>query len=490
MQADTAPSPVGDAPQAPAEEPERDSESRLPGRRGRGFWLVVAALAVVLQAALFWIEWRPRPRPLWGDEATYWAAAAEVRAGRPADLQLIWPPLYPHWLAFWTGFWTDVGETGIGGGGRLAAQLAQVALLALAALLLRGLATAAVGAGLAADVAAALLLLDPQIAAFTVYLWPELLHLVLFLFTWWVVATRGDRPPGRRQTAWLLAAGASLGLALLTKSLLVPFIPVLLAPLAFRGSLRQRMAKPALVFAAAGIVVLPTLLENRARYGVASIADSSLFNAWVGLNDSARRNFVDEIVGDELGVYLRSSPDARVREALVRDRIGRLLEERGLGPVLRAQLGRQYFRLFHRDSFFTEQLPGGGITASGFGYAGPPAWLAATLRTWSVAVYAAVLVGAALAFAARPGSESARQGVRIDRSQVAVGALFVVYNLALFLVLHVMSRYRVQFLPVLYVAAGVTVAGLAGRTMSRSRRAWALGAAAAALLLFLAFSGP
>jgi hypothetical protein len=458
MHAETAPPPVA-------------GRSSALGDRRRGFWLVVAALALLLQGALLWMEWRPRPRPLWGDEATYWQAAGDVRAGRFPEMHLIWPPLYPRLLA---------ALTTASAGSRIAAQLAQLALLALAAILLRALAGAVVGAGTAADVAGALILLDPQLAAFTVYLWPELLHLVLFLFAWWVIATRGDR------RGWLLAAGVALGLALLTKSLLVPFVPVLLAPLALRGPLRERVTRPALVLGALLLVILPTLLEHRARYGVATIADSSLFNAWVGLNDRSRRNFVDEIVGDELGVYLRSSADPRVRDALVRGKIERMVAVRGVVAVLRAQLARQYFRLFHRDSFFTEQLPGGGITAQGWGYVSPPAWLVATLRVWAVGLYAAVLLAAALAFAVRPAQGSSR----IDRLQVAVGCLFLAYNLALFLVLHVMSRYRVQFLPVLYVAAGVTAAGLTGRRMPRPAAAWALGGTVAALLLFLAFSGP
>jgi len=435
----------------------------------RRFWWSVSLLALALQAALLWLDWRPQPRPLWGDEIMYWAAAGQVRAGQAPDLHLLWPPLYPYFLAELTPYGT----------GRLLAQLVQIALLAASALCLRGVGRALFPRKAVGDIAAALLLLDPQVAAFTTFLWPELLHLALFLFAWWVLAARAGRWP------WLAAAGVSLGLALLTKSLLGPFVPVLLAPLLLTGTPRHRLLRPALVVGALVLTLLPTLVAHRAAYGVASVADSSLFNAWVGLNDRARRSFVDEIVGDELHVYLESAPDPSAREAVLRTKIARLVAERGVWPLLRAQLGRQYFRLFHHDSFFTEQLPGGGITVQGYGYVTPPAWLAAVLRTWGSALYACVLVAAALALAVRPAMEPGR------RAWLAVALLFVAYNLALFLVLHVMSRYRVQFLPVLDLLAGATVAWLWG---SRPRpgsppAAWIAGGGLAAALLFLAFGG-
>ena len=442
-----------------------------PGARRR-FWLAAGLLALALQGALLWMEWRPGPRPLWGDEITYWDAAGQIRAGQTPDLHLVWPPFYPRFLAALMPFSHAT---------RLAAQLVQLVLLAVAAFCLRGVGRALFPQGAAGDVAAALLVLDPQVAAFTAYLWPEVLHLALFLFAWWALATRGGRWP------WLVAAGGALGLALLTKSLLGPFVPVLLAPLALTGPLRHRLLRPALVLGALTLTILPTLVAHRARYGVASIANSSLFNAWVGLNDRARRSFVDEIVGDELGVYLQSAPDPPARDALLRAKIGRLVAERGFWQVLRDQLGRQYFRLFHHDSFFTEQLPGGGIAARGYGYVTPPAWLEAVLRTWAAALYAGVLVAAALALIATPAT-----GPGVHRGWLAVAILFVAYNLALFLVLHVMSRYRVQFLPMLDLLAGVTVVWLWRFRQRRPRPpviAWMAGGVLAATLLFLAFGG-
>jgi len=62
-------------------------------------WHESSAFSEKEQAALLWIEWRPAPRKLWGDEITYWAAAEQLRAGVKPDLYLIWPPLSRFWTA-------------------------------------------------------------------------------------------------------------------------------------------------------------------------------------------------------------------------------------------------------------------------------------------------------------------------------------------------------------------------------------------------------
>src|SRR4029079_13817185 len=282
---------------------------------------------------------------------------------------------------------------------------------------------------------------------------------------------------------WLAAAGVTLGFALLTKSLLLAFVPVLLLPLVLDGPWPRRLLRPALVAVAIALTLLPVQLGNRARYGEATVADSSAFNTWVGLNDRSRRNFVDEIVGDELNVYVKSAPAPAARAAIARAKIRRLLEERGVGSVLHAQLARQYFRLFDRDSFLADQLPGGAIAArpDGYGFAAPPAWLAATLRGWGWAIYAAVRVGAGLGVATVPLA---------NRRWIAVAVLFVAYNLALFLVLHVKTRYRVPLMPVLDLFAAATAVWWWTRRPRGGGAAWAAGAALAALPLLLAFGGP
>jgi hypothetical protein len=437
------------------------------GRHGSRAALAVVLLGLVLQAVLFTIDTWPAPRALWGDEIMYADLARRLAAREDARIDFLWPPAYPRFLA---------GLLVLGGGSFALARCFQVALLALSTLLLRDLGLRLTGSRLAAGVAAALLVLDPQVAGFAHFLWPEILHLFLFLAALWILVARGDRP------RWLALLGVVLGLAVLTKSLLGPFLPILLLPVIVGAGLRGP-ARAALVAAALAVTVTPTVIAN-ARRGGPPIADSSRFNIWVGLLDSSRKDFVAEVGGHEYQRYLRSGDTYAERTDVLREKIGGLVRERGWARLLRAQLGRQYFRLLDKDSFVTDQLPGGAIARLGYGYRDTPRAISVALRGWSYVLYAAVLIAAALGLAVDPPRGRAWRWVLL---------VFLAYNAAAFLLLHVKSRYRLAFLPVLDLQAGAFAAWWAAPKGSRPSpppAAWAAAAAAAALALFLAFGGP
>ena len=429
--------------------------------------MAAVLLAVALQALLFAMDTWPAPRALWGDEIMYADLARRLAAREPAHIDFLWPPAYPRFLA---------GLMVLGGGSFLLARCVQVALLGLSALLLRDLSLRLVGSRLAADVAAALLVLDPQVAGFAHFLWPEVLHLFLFLAALWILVARADRPP------WLALLGLVLGLALLTKSLLGPFLPLLLLPVVVGAGLRG-LARVALVAAAIAVTLTPTVIAN-ARSGGPFIADSSRFNLWVGLNDRSRKDLVDEVVGREYQRYLRSGETFAERTDALEGKIRALVRERGVRRILRAQLARQYFRLLDKDSFLTDQLPDGAIGRQGYGYRDTPRPLAALVRGWSYVLYAVILAAAALGLAVDPPRGRSWRWALVG---------FLAYNLAAFLFLHVKSRYRLAFLPVLDMQAGAFAAWCARERApfrSPSSAAWAASAAAAALALFLAFGGP
>ncbi|MET0555242.1 MAG: hypothetical protein ABW221_19525 [Vicinamibacteria bacterium] len=428
----------------------------------RGFRAALG-LALLLQAVLLFMELRPQPRPLWGDEIMYADLAARWSRGEPATLDLLWPPLYPHLLS-----WAIAVD-----GGLLGMRLLQAACLFAAAFLWRDLARTFTGSAWVADAAAALLLLDPQVAGFGPFLWPEALHLALFAAAVWILVNRAGRPP------FLALAGALLGACLLAKSVLGPFLPVLLFPLVWEAGWRKGALRAGLVALVCALVALPVMASNARRHGAFVIADGARFNTWVGLNDVARRNFVDEIVGREYRRWQESAPTFRERERLLDARIRALLAERGLWSVARAQLGRQYFRLFHHESFFTDQLPGGAIAAQGRGYRGVAPGVAAAFRAYNALVWAVVLCGAGLGLAALP---------RERRAFVWMLLAFVAYNLAIFFVLHVKTRYRLPFLPVLDLLAAAGIAALLGRGRPLGPLPQRIaGGAVAALALALAF---
>lgn len=440
-------------------------------------WRVAGLLLVAaVHGALLRVYWVPEPKQLLGDEAMYWQVALRAAEGGGLQLPLLWPPLQAHVLA---GLVRAFGDT------LVPVQILQTALLGAAALLARDAWLRLTGLRASADLLALWMLAYPPLVAFAHHLWPEVLHLALASGVVWILVAR------RESALWAAGAGALLGLALLAKSLLGPFVPVLLAPLALRGTAARRALRVALALTALLAVLAPTAVANRERHGVASIGNSAWFNLWVGLNDVSRRDYENDAAPRAFQEYLLSAKTWPERNAILRQRILGLLSERGLLGVLSAQLGRQYFRLFDRDSLLTVQLPGGRIHRQGGGYARTPAFLAQTLRDVSWSLYALLLVtavaGVALWLPRAPG-------------WVFGALLFVAYNLALFLLLHVKTRYRVPLLPVAFAFSATALQWGAERLrgeLGPARRALeppdamgsALAAAAAALLLYLAFGG-
>ncbi len=434
--------------------------------------LLFSGIVVVLlvHLTLLWIYYSPSPKVLAGDEATYHEAASRIVQGMSPDLDLLWPPLYAWFLALLLK---------LGGGTLLLVQAVQILMLAAVAWLFRDLWIRFEGRGLAADVLALVLLAYPPLVAFAHYLWPEILHLTLFTAALWILAVR------RHQWPWLVALGLLLGLALLSKSLLGPFLPALLLPLLLEGSWRQRVLRTSLVLACLAAVIAPTLISNHREHGVLAIADSSRFNLWVGLKDESRRNLVRPIVSKEQRRYEKSAEDFRRRNEILDDKIREYLREEGWLPVLGNQLSRQYFRLLDKDSFLTDQLPGGGFVERDRGYLEAPRSVAAGIRWASYGMYALILLGAAAGLVL-----TSPRGKPWTWMILA----FLAYNLALFLLLHVKTRYRVQFLPFLAVYACYAFDAWsrvrAGERPSPEIRTCIAGGAVAALLLFLAFGGP
>ena len=93
------------------------------------------------------------------------------------------------------------------------------------------------------------------------------------------------------------------------------------------------------------------MLDNAERSGSFTIAGSSWFNLWVGLNDSSRRNLRQPVVGREFRIFEASAATFEERNQILREKIVRRVEERGAWTIALGQLSRQYFRLFDADSY-------------------------------------------------------------------------------------------------------------------------------------------
>jgi len=375
---------------------------------------------LLFNAVLLWLYHHPEPKVLFGDENYYFQLARSLAAGRDVAHNPIWPSLYASLIAIlfrWTG--TAV----------LTVQLLQIVMwLASAALLflislhisrIPGVALAAMG----------IFLFSPEVAAFSHYLWPEIPHMFFFLAALWVLIRRG------RTLLGSFAGGVLIGLALWSKLILLPFLPAFMVFLHPGRSILRHWKAVSLFAAGVLLVLTPTMLSNAKTHDRFMVADSSVFNLWVGLNDVETQDFRNDIAPHEFIRYRKAAPDFATRNEIYRQKIKGLVRDRGLAKTLGNQLAKQYFRLFDHDSFFTTQLPGGPRSSYKFREGA----VSSGLRLYSHAFHALLLAAGAVGLARL-------RVLRLDWPQFL--ALLLLFNLALFLFVHVKTRYLMQLVPV------------------------------------------
>ena len=478
-----------------------------PVRHHRGLWAAVFLLLFITSQALLWLAYYGQgAKPLIGDEQHYQNTALAILAGGAWMPGAIWPPLQPLLLAVvYALFGTHL----------LAAQLLQTGLFIACAALLRDLWRRLGGSVAAANVAAALFLLHPGIAAYAHWLWPEIPHLFLLLTALCLLA----RAPSAGRA---FAAGACIGLAILAKSLLSVFWPLFL--LVFVRRARPHLAwRPAALFVLGlALITAPALLHGWREYGKPMIADSSVYNLWVGLTDEWRSDYVLDMGGATLPAFIASGATPSQRNAVYLEKIRTLVAERGVIGVLGAQLSRQYFRLFNAKTPLVSQLPGPACSGHLSVYRTPP-WLTRTLTVANDVLHALLLAAAAFGIA---GWRKQRGAVRqrntiptqtlllkgraseqaLRATLTLLAGLFLAYQLALFLLIHVKARFLLPLLPFLcgfagnaLVAAAAamreqpnrgSIAAFAAPAMNFTAVRLVPGALLASLLLFLAFAGP
>lgn len=452
--------------------PPGPAAARRAGRR-RVWTLAALALLAASQALLWWAWYGQGPKQLIGDEGAYLAAAQTILAGGPWHASTIWPPLQPLLIA---------AVLALAGPHLIAVQLLQTAMLIGCAALLRSLWRRIDGRVAAANLAAALFLINPGTAAYAHWLWPEVVHLLLILTLLRLLASDALQP------ARAALAGACLGLALLAKSLLAGFWPVLLLAFAGRDRRRARLLAAAAFLLAAGCVTAPAWIQGWRDYGKPMIADSSVYNLWIGLTDRWRSDYVQDMGGVTLPAFMASGDTPAARNAATWAKIDALIAERGLLPIVLDQLGRQYFRLFNAKTPLVSQLPGPACAGHLSAYRTAP-WLTATLTAANGLLHSLILAAAAfglIAWRRRP-----------DRIGWLL-ALFAAYQLALMLPLHVKARFLFPLLPLLCGLAASWLASLARRHAADTATGQialtplrlGAGAALAALALALAWLGP
>jgi hypothetical protein len=434
----------------------------------RPAWLVAgAALLLAQQGLLWWLYWHGGGKHLVGDEVHYLKLAQAILAGGAWQQDVLWPPAQGVFLAALLALGHSI----------LTVQVAQTLLFLGCAALLWHLWLRLSGSPVAAAAAAALFVLNPSSAAYAHWLWPEIGHLFVLLAAFDLLLAR---TPGR---AAAFAAGVAVGLALLFKSLLIGFWPLFLLCFVSWKPWRVRWAAALAFVVALGLTVAPALMSGHRQTGHWRIADSSAINLLIGLGDSARNDYIPGPSSAYFARYRASGETPDQRDAWAWRKIDARVATDGLPALVVAQLQRQYYRLFESKTLLLTQLPGPRCAGYLGSYAPVPAWIAGLLRWSSHLAQALTLAGFAF-------------GLFLARGWRAPGRwlllAFVGYQLALYLGLHVQSRYLLPMMPVFCGFAGDALArSLPGGGAAPPRRtALAAGAVLAALLLWLAFAGP
>lgn len=450
-----------------------------PARRPHTLTALFLVVFVASQALLWLAYYSGGAKTLIGDEQTYQASALAILGGGPWMPSSIWPPLQPLFIAaIYAVFGTHL----------LAVQIAQTLLFVAGAALLRDL-WRRLGSGVAAaNTAAALWLLNPSSAAYAHWLWPELLHVFLLLAALCLLARVGS-------ALGTFLSGLCVGLAILAKSLLSMFWPLFLIALLRRQRPHLQLQSALAFVLGLAVVTAPALLHGWREYGKPMIADSSIYNVWVGLNDTWRSDYVADMGGVTLAEFIASGATPQQRNAVYLDKVRTLVDERGLPRVFADQLGRQYFRLFSAKTSLVSQLPGAACAGQLSVYRSPQ-WLTRGLTALNDLMHALLLAACAFGIATRRwrSPTANAQGGRL----LAIVVLLFGYQLALFLLIHVKARFLLPMVPFLCGFAGSFLVALRARcrpgrdepTVALTPPRLALGVALAALLLFLAFAGP
>lgn len=441
-------------------QPAHNLTSRLARRLapiGACAWRQRGLLAVLLLAlAVRLVLWaQPLHEPA-NDEQEYIAVARDLLAGRGWQFYTHYPwlraPLYPLWLA--GSLWLAGGNLHLAALPNILLSVATVGLIVLLARQVAGPRTDAGRVGLLAGLLAALLQTLATFASLAMsetlfsLLWTAALLLVLR----WKQGAAGGAAGTR--LALLVLAGICAGLAVLTRSLPLAFLPVLLLwlllpPIGTGGGwllqradwphIRRSFGGGLLLLACALLTIAPWTLRNCHAYGRCILVETGFsYNLWAFNEPRASL----PTIGRTLSAL--PNPAERADEATRRG-LARLQED---PAILVRKLWPNWVYLWRvkpiQDRFL---LP------TYFTDPPPSIFLAALL--FDDLLYAVILLAGGVALVWR---------LRGPGGPAALLALWIAYVVAVSLLTHGEARYRHFIFPALipYAALGLLGIGQAG----------------------------
>jgi len=137
-----------------------------------------------------------------------------------------------------------------------------------------------------ARIAAALCAVYPNLIAFSHYLWSETLFIWLLLMAIWILTRTRDLP----SVPAVAGAGIVLGLAALTRSVAVPFLPVIVLWVlwVYRNRASIALLRAVLLVLATAVVIAPWTIRNTVLHdGFVLIDSAGPLNLWRGNNPDA-----------------------------------------------------------------------------------------------------------------------------------------------------------------------------------------------------------
>jgi len=380
------------------------------------FHIVFAS--IILEFILFYLYYIPETKLLIGDEKRYFRYAKAVVSGD----EWYFSPTWPHIILSF--FLKATKET------LVAFQIYQYVLLVFSGFIVKNIVFRETRNINSSNLSLAIMLLYPTWLAYSLFLWPEVVHVFLFISVIWIFNYKYDN------NIWLFIGFSFIGLMLLFKGLIVLFIPVFLIPLYINLPVKQAILKIVVGVFVTILVISPVSIEAHKMSGSWMPSNSSMYNLWLGLRDYTRTLTIStqaikkkKMRGD-YHKYLLSAETYQERNALLVDKIKKYISEKGIVSILTNQLSKQYFRLFdYKSKFYMQFQKGYKPEKKGF--------IIDLILVYNNVVYGATLLALFL------GSI-----LYFKKSIITVQfTLFTLYIFGLFLLLHTIARFRIPLVP-------------------------------------------
>ncbi len=255
---------------------------------------VIFSAAFALRASVVAVALRDPSIPLRSDDYLGFGRQL-VESGRYASTNF--PPLYPALCAAAIRF--------LGDGALVSVLILQAVAGTLAIVLIERLARRFDHPGNGSLLVATLAALDPLLVIGTGFVLTEDLYTLLAISFVVVLVELDLGASGRRFTLGCLAAGALLGLGMLTRSIGVVLLPVSAGILlsTYSASFRQRLRAGVLVATATALLVVPWCVRNQRNYGRFALSSSGAYNVAALIVGPARSRSLGQEASADLQVW-------------------------------------------------------------------------------------------------------------------------------------------------------------------------------------------